>query len=123
MATGPLETKKGGESRTMAVSAIGRLRQPEVAAALKRVDDFLVYLSVEKGASTNTVAAYRNDLQQLVDYLKDGLSQGLIWEGVERAALQDFILDLKQRGYTQTSVARKVAAVRSFFAFLASEGV
>ncbi len=90
---------------------------------LKRVDDFLVFLSVEKGAATNTVAAYRNDLQQLVDYLKDHLRVGQGWEGVERATIQDFILDLKQRGYTQTSVARKVAAVRSLFAFLASEGV
>ena len=42
---------------------------------------------------------------------------------MDRSTIQDFILDLKQRGYTETSVARKVAAVRSFFAFLSAEGL
>ena len=89
---------------------------------LKRVDDFLVFLAVEKGASINTIAAYRNDLQQLVDYIRPRPPDGLSWDKVDRTAVQDFILDLKQRGYTESSVARKVAAVRSFFIFLAAEG-
>ena len=42
---------------------------------------------------------------------------------MDRSTIQEFILDLKSRGYTETSVARKVAAVRSFFAFLSAEGV
>lgn len=88
---------------------------------LKSLGEFLVFLAVEKGASQNTIAAYKNDLQQLADYIgprtgNDG------WRALDRSAIQDFILDLKQRGYTETSVARKVAAVRSFFAFLAAEG-
>ncbi len=87
----------------------------------KSLQDFSVFLSVEKGASGNTVAAYRNDLQQLADFIEarpgaDG------WQATDRSIIQDFILDLKQRGYTETSVARKVAAVRSFFAFLTAEG-
>ena len=87
----------------------------------KSVGEFLVFLAVEKGASANTIAAYKNDLQQLADYIgsrkgKDG------WEKLERTDIQDFILNLKERGYSETSVARKVAAVRSFFAFLAAEG-
>ena len=90
---------------------------------IKPVDDFLVFLSVEKGASINTVAAYRNDLQQLLDYIRARPEEGHGWETVNRTAVQDFILDLKQRGYTETSVARKVAAVRSFFSFLAAEGI
>ncbi|MBI2913584.1 MAG: tyrosine recombinase, partial [Chloroflexi bacterium] len=88
----------------------------------KSADGFLVYLSVEKGAATNTVAAYRNDLQQLADFI--GARPGTDgWEDLDRSGIQDFILGLKQRGYTESSVARKVAAVRSFFAFLHAEGV
>ncbi|MEX1195225.1 MAG: site-specific tyrosine recombinase XerD [Dehalococcoidia bacterium] len=88
----------------------------------KTLTDFLDFLSVEKGASANTVAAYRNDLQQLADFL--GTLPGAEgWESVDRSGIQDFILDLKQRGYTETSVARKVAAVRSFYAFLSAEGL
>jgi integrase/recombinase XerD len=87
----------------------------------KSLNEFLVFLAVEKGASSNTIAAYKNDLQQLADYIgSHGNSQ--TWQKLARSDIQDFILDLKQRGYTETSVARKVAAVRSFFAFLAAEG-
>ena len=87
----------------------------------KSLGEFLVFLAVEKGASANTIAAYKNDLQQLADFIGSRASiDG--WQSLSRSDIQDFILDLKQRGYTETSVARKVAAVRSFFAFLAAEG-
>jgi integrase/recombinase XerD len=84
------------------------------------LDEFLDFLAVEKGASSNTIAAYKNDLQQLADFI--GTNGSNSWAALGRSTIQDFILDLKQRGYTETSVARKVAAVRSFFAFLAAEG-
>ncbi|MGQ9572867.1 MAG: site-specific tyrosine recombinase XerD [Chloroflexota bacterium] len=83
---------------------------------------FLDFLSAEKGASSNTIAAYRNDLEQLAQYLK-ARGDGKGWEKVDRMLIQDFILDLKQRKYAETTVARKVAAIRSFFGFLASEGI
>jgi integrase/recombinase XerD len=87
----------------------------------KSLGEFLVFLAVEKGASSNTIAAYKNDLQQLADFIGSRASSDG-WRSLSRSDIQDFILDLKQRGYTETSVARKVAAVRSFFAFLAAEG-
>jgi len=83
--------------------------------------EFLSFLSAEKGASSNTVAAYRNDLQQLTAYIKPK-NDGSGWDKVDRVLIQDFILDLKKRKYAETTVARKVAAIRSFFAFLESEG-
>jgi integrase/recombinase XerD len=87
----------------------------------KSLGEFLVFLAVEKGSSSNTIAAYKNDLQQLADYI--GSHTGIDgWHALGRPEVQNFILDLKQRGYTETSVARKVAALRSFFAFLAAEG-
>src|SRR3972149_5331403 len=100
------------------------------------LDDFLSFLSAEKGASNNTVAAYRNDLRQLATYMRpkeDGKKpreddkkpkeDGKSWEKVDRVIIQDFILDLKSRKYAETTVARKVAAIRSFFSFLESEGM
>src|SRR3972149_3923521 len=104
----------------MAVSSPGRLHSSEASSMRNSLSEFLVFLAVEKGASSNTIAAYKNDLQQLADYIgpREG-SNG--WQTLTRSDIQDFILDLKQRGYTETSVARKVAAVRSFFSFLAAE--
>jgi integrase/recombinase XerD len=93
------------------------------------LDEFLSFLSAEKGASNNTVAAYRNDLRQLATYMrpkedgKKAKEDGKSWEKVDRVIIQDFILDLKSRKYAETTVARKVAAIRSFFSFLESEGM
>ena len=105
----------------MATSTLERRSSSGAATMRKSVEEFLTYLSVEKGGSANTVAAYRNDLQQLADFI--GSRPGAKgWQSLDRETIQDFILHLKERGYTETSVARKVAAVRSFFAFLAAEG-
>ena len=58
---------------------------------LKSLNDFLTFLSVEKGSSANTVAAYRNDLQQLAAFI--GTRPGAdTWEAVDRSLVQDFIL-------------------------------
>jgi integrase/recombinase XerD len=86
------------------------------------LSSFLNFLSAEKGASSNTIAAYRNDLEQLAEYLKAS-GDGRSWETVDRVLIQDFIVNLKQRKYAETTVARKVAAIRSFFGFLTAEGV
>ena len=105
----------------MATSTLDRRNIPGGTGMRKSTDGFLNYLSVEKGASANTVAAYRNDLQQLADFI--GSRPGAKgWQSLDRTTIQDFILHLKERGYTETSVARKVAAVRSFFTFLSAEG-
>src|SRR5438128_7999808 len=106
----------------MATSTLDRRNIPGGTGMRKSTDGFLNYLSVEKGASANTVAAYRNDLQQLADFI--GSRPGAKgWQSLDRTTIQDFILHLKERGYTETSVARKVAAVRSFFTFLSAEGM
>jgi len=105
------------------ISSHGRLRHNGTSEFHKPIEQFVEYLSVEKGASGNTVAAYKNDLQQLADYISEHLSADECkWGAVTRATIQDFIIELKSRGYTETSVARKVAALRSYFVFLAAEG-
>jgi integrase/recombinase XerD len=89
------------------------------------IDRFLHFLSVEKAAADNTVAAYRNDLGQVADHVMGRLprQEGVGWGSVDRGMVQEFVLELGRRGYTQSSVARKVAVVRSFFAFLIDEGI
>ncbi|HUF53632.1 MAG TPA: site-specific tyrosine recombinase XerD [Dehalococcoidia bacterium] len=106
----------------MAIVSPERLQRPETNTPMRKaLNDFLTFLSVEKGSSANTVAAYRNDLQQLADFI--GTLAKDSWGSVDRSDIQDFILDMKQRGYSETSVARKVAATRSFYAFLSAEGM
>jgi len=88
----------------------------------RSIEEFCSFLLTEKSASVNTVAAYRSDLGQLADFMGTRIiTDG--WEGLDCPTIQDFILDLKARGYTETSVARKVAAARSFFGFLVSKNL
>ena len=89
------------------------------------VDSFLSYMAVERGISANTIAAYRNDLHQLVRYLeersllKDG---GRAWGAVNGRVLAEYVLWLHERGYSDTTRARKVASAKSLFGFLVEEG-
>ncbi len=86
-----------------------------------QIEEFLHFAEVEKGYSNHTVAAYRNDLTQLLAFVKgEGISS---WQGVNRAHVLDYILHMKDRGYASSTVARKIAAVKSFFQFLVIDGV
>lgn len=90
----------------------------------KKIDEFLTSLEVEKGYSENTRVAYKNDLGQFLHYLKDQDTSRIDrWEEVKKDHLVAYILYLKSdREYTSTTVARKVAAIKSFFHFLVAEG-
>ena len=83
---------------------------------------FLDHLAVEKGASPHTVAAYRNDLGQLLEMARDGAGGATRWDGVGPRLLSDYVVALQERGYSPTTVARKIASVKSFFNFLLDEG-
>ena len=90
------------------------------------IDNFLNYLAVEKGFSQNTIEAYRNDLNQLASFIEEEAdNRGSIppWASFSRQSMLSYLLDLKQRNYATTTVARKVAAARSFFRFMLAEGI
>jgi integrase/recombinase XerD len=89
-----------------------------------RIGQFLHFLSAEKGASENTIAAYRNDLSQFQSYLASLSLNGhpTDWQRVSRDVIVSYMSELKNRRYAEASVARKVAAVKSFFQFLHAEG-
>src|SRR5438093_3388498 len=100
----------------------GRRRRARHAAATEssEVGDFLRSLA-DRGASINTVEAYRSDLEQLIEFLKSR-RQGTVWTGLDRAGIEKFVDYLKSSGYRDSSVARKLAALRGFFVFLVEEG-
>jgi integrase/recombinase XerD len=91
------------------------------------IQSFLEHLIVEKGFSRNTSDAYRNDLSQFWDYyqqkgkpLGNGHSP---WQYVDLNLLNDYIENLRDaKGYRDTTTARKVASIKSFFGFLSENG-
>jgi integrase/recombinase XerD len=83
----------------------------------QQIDAFMQYLEVEKRYSENTQAAYRNDLTQFVNFV---LRQVQGWDQVKKNLLLSYVSILKQQ-YAPSTVARKVAAIKSFFHFMAHQ--
>lgn len=85
------------------------------------VQRFLHALEAASEFSANTVSAYRNDLKQFVKYLQEhhGIER---WSEVEPTHLTSHILNMREREYASSTVARKTAAVKSFFSFMHREG-
>lgn len=89
------------------------------------IDNFLNYLTVEKGFSENTVVAYHNDLYQLASFVEEeATKRGFtpLWSSFGRQGMLSYLLNLKERNYAATTAARKVAAAKSFFHFMVAEG-
>ena len=90
-----------------------------------KIDTFLNYMSVERGVSPNTQTAYRSDLNQFVDFLKESWFGGVPvqgWRQVDEGAVTAFVARLIDLEYSDTTRARKVASLKSMFSFLKDEG-
>ncbi|MCR4394512.1 MAG: site-specific tyrosine recombinase XerD [Dehalococcoidales bacterium] len=90
------------------------------------IENFLKYLVAEKGFSKNTEEAYRNDLYQLMSFAEaEASKRGMIpsWENFSRQDVLSYMLNLKEKKYASTTLARKIAAAKSFFKFLTEEHV
>jgi len=89
----------------------------------KQLEDFLRYLTVERGHSENTLVAYRNDLGQFVEHLQARVPPPASWGEVNKDIIVAYLNQLRERGYASSTIARKVAAIKSLFHFLVSEGL
>lgn len=89
------------------------------------IDTFLNHLTVERGFSSNTLFAYRNDLYQFLQFVQNSPNHHESikgWSQVDRDTIARYGLDLRDRTFKSSTIARKVAAIKSFFAFLIEEG-
>jgi integrase/recombinase XerD len=86
---------------------------------------FLSTLAVEKRYSENTISAYRNDLGQFWEYLKGRQGGAIEPSSVDSEMVEAYVADLQQGAhvYAPSTVARKIAAVKSFFHSLVEQGV
>jgi len=84
------------------------------------VDRFLTHLSVERGASPNTVRAYSADLQR---YLEWAQRSGIDPIVLNHRQMRRYLAELDSAGYARRTIARRLSAIRSMFAFLVAEGL
>ncbi|MEM9588232.1 MAG: tyrosine recombinase XerC [Planctomycetota bacterium] len=88
----------------------------------REIAQFLSFLATERNASDLTIKAYREDLFGLIDWLET--DQGKL-PGVEDLSPQDlrgYQSALQQAGYARSTIARKLASLRSFYKFAMRQG-
>ncbi|HIE12509.1 MAG TPA: site-specific tyrosine recombinase XerD [Desulfotomaculum sp.] len=82
----------------------------------KWLQEFLDYMRVERGLAQNTLLAYRSDLTHFSDFVK---KRRFAVPGGLRDALLAYLLELQRTGLAAATVARRLAALKAFFGFLA----
>lgn len=83
------------------------------------LDEFLNYLSVERGLSKNTISSYGTDLAHFIGYLeKKGASD---IDRIKRQDIMNYMLSLKDSGISSNSISRALVAIKMFYRFLVQE--
>lgn len=90
---------------------------------LKAIKKYMIHLGLEKRASEATARAYEGDTVQFIDYLRRELSREPKFEDIDSIALRSFLGSLSREGYSSRSIARKIASLKSFFAYCKNRGM
>jgi integrase/recombinase XerC len=90
-----------------------------------QIEKFIHSLATEKGYSEHTVRNYRIDLSQFLDFVREkqaSEAEEALLAGIDFRLIREYFGRLFGR-YTRTTIARKLSALRSFFAFLEKRGI
>ena len=94
-----------------------------VVAGMKEIiEQFVRYLRYEKNASPCTLREYRRDVTQFYEFLTPPGEKTLPLEQVDHKIVREFVSSLYDRNLERSSIARKLAALRTFFKFCMREG-
>lgn len=82
----------------------------------KNLKEFLDYLKVEKNRSENTIRSYQTDLELLLEFLTNkGISN---LDNSNGDVIKEWVIDLKKKNISNTTIARRISSVKMFFGFL-----
>ena len=84
-------------------------------------EQFLNYLSVERGLARNTISSYQTDLKKFSSFLKEK-GETLV-DNVTREDIREFLMDLKNKKLSVNSIARNLVSIKSFFKYLVNERI
>jgi integrase/recombinase XerD len=88
--------------------------------ASRHLEAFLEMLAAERGSAALTLAAYHNDLSDLMKFLAE---RWIALEAADRASLHSYLASERTARLAPRSLARRLSAMRQFYKFLAIEGV
>ena len=84
----------------------------------RQVDYFLQMMAAEKGAAQNSIVAYERDLQQFLEFGNFNSDTDL-----SKQSIENFMQDLRSRGFAPKTIARKLSAIKELCKFLYSEKI
>ena len=85
---------------------------------VNEIKTFTDFLKVERNASPNTIVAYRRDIEELSRFIGSGANPA----SVTSKQIRTWLASMLKRGASRSTVARKLASIRSFFRFLLRQG-
>lgn len=89
------------------------------------IEKYLKYLSVERNASEHTVVSYKNDLSSFLNFTAEVEKidpENLDVSSITRLSIRLWLGELSEQGMAKSTIARKVAALRSFFKYCFKRG-
>ncbi|MBU0683686.1 MAG: site-specific tyrosine recombinase XerD [Candidatus Omnitrophota bacterium] len=86
----------------------------------KHIEEFLFFLEVERGISENTILSYQHDLKKFDEYIHD-VKKNI--SKINRDDIVEFLMRLKDIGLSTTTIARNLAALKTFWRFLVEEQI
>src|SRR5580700_8184038 len=87
------------------------------------IDRFVYYLRFERNASSNTIREYRRDLQQFMGFLTPPGEKTMPLGHIDHRVIREFVGWNYDQRNAKSSVARKLAALRTFFKYCVREGL
>ena len=87
------------------------------------IQSFLNYLKVERNASALTVKSYADDLAHLLEFFQEQTGRVPAPREIEVGILRSYVAYMHECGYARTTVARRLACLRSYFRFCNREGI
>ncbi|HWI54192.1 MAG TPA: tyrosine recombinase XerC [Desulfobacteria bacterium] len=90
------------------------------------LDNFIIYLKVEKNASPRTIESYQHDIWQFIDFMSGELKipgEQVHPRDVNHLVVRKHLALLQRNGLKRTTIARKMASLRAFFRFLNREDI
>ena len=83
------------------------------------IEEFLNYLTSERGLSQNTLIAYKRDLERFTGYFESHGQKEIA--SLKRRDITDYLMSLKDSGLSSNSISRAMAAIKVFYRFLVQE--
>jgi integrase/recombinase XerD len=104
----------------MATSVSSKSRSPlDTRSTLPALREFLLHLASERGLADNTLLGYRRDLEDIQDAFE---RRGLSLTTADADSFRDYLQNQRRRGQSTKTVARRLAAIRVFLRFIATQG-